>query len=44
MRIDENGTVREMTAEELKAFDEMLKKDDLISANKLKDIDVYNVE
>ena len=33
MRIDENGTVREMTAEELKAFEEMLKKDDLITAD-----------
>lgn len=33
MKIDENGTVRDMTAEEIKAFEEMLKKDNLISAD-----------
>lgn len=32
MKIDDNGTVREMTADEIKAFEEMLKKDDLISS------------
>lgn len=33
MKIDDNGTVRDMTAEEIKAFEEMLKKDDLINAD-----------